>query len=302
MEEQDRLDENETQPATSAADTSVLELSFSQIEAFTMCPQRWWLTKRGNVRRAPGEFLILGSAVHQTIEADLRQRMANQPPLGLDALKQMFSAFLREQFALEDPDGIIPSARRAERERDGIAVVIAYLAEIAPHIRPVAVEIPFEFAHPDDPSILFRGRMDAITFRSRTRTIVDWKIVRRAWPPGEEHRKMQAAAYLWAEACMGWELSNQVTFITFPPDWSPEPGDSVRRVDWRPTKPSAEKRQMYAQLVREAAAAIRAMEAQGDFQARPSPRCAWCEVRGACPAGERYLAENNIPPQMPSIT
>src|SRR6185437_4274717 len=91
-----------TPPVTAAVDTSTLALSFSQIETFTQCPQRWWLVKRANVRRAPGEALILGQAVHQAIEVDLRQRLEHQPPSDLAMLTAAFVAAIRDLFTLED--------------------------------------------------------------------------------------------------------------------------------------------------------------------------------------------------------
>ena len=311
----DLPDDDQQAVITSAATASkeTLALSHSQVEMFGQCPRRWWLLKRAGVRRAPSESLILGLAVHAAIEADLRARLAGEVyPLDaatLDAaLAEAFTALYEE----EDPTDLIAPERRMLLQAQGRAVLRAY-ERIAPRMRPVEIEREFAFPHPDDPSITFTGRMDGVTqpdHGTQERTIVDWKVPRRPWLAGEEQRRIQAAAYLWAEARMGWERSARFTFITFPPaadPLAPSPTSNgeagPRTVDARPTYRTPAALNAYARLVRDTAARIREWEPWGEeaFPARTSGLCPWCEVRGACPTGQRYMRTRGLTPQVPEL-
>jgi RecB family exonuclease len=292
-------------PAAPEPAAPALALSHSQIEVFQQCPRRWWLLKRAEVRRAPSEPLILGQAVHQAIEADLRGRLAGEAPAGLPRLEAALAEGLAERLAQDDPDGLVDAPRRRGLEANGRAVLSAYVAQVSAHLNPVAVERSFEFQHPDDATITFAGRMDAVTSPTQgtqTRTIVDWKIIGRPWPPGEEHVRPQATAYIWAEQRMGWEPSGRVTFVTFPPRSTPDAAATPpRTVDWRPTRRSPDDLRAYARGVRQVADGIRAMEAGRTFPPRTSRLCAWCEVRGACPAGQAYLRDRGMAARVPVV-
>lgn len=294
---------------TAGHEEGQIALSHSQVEVFGQCPRRWWLLKRAAVRRAPSASLILGLAVHVAIEADLRARLANESPLSGDALDAPLAEAFAALFTEEDPTGLIEPARREMLQAQGRAVLRAY-ERVAPRMRPVEIEREFSFPHPDDPSIIFAGRMDAVTqpdHGTQERTIVDWKVPRRRWMAGEEERRIQAAAYLWAEAQMGWERSARFTFVTFPPTdpLAPPEGDEAgpRAVDARPTYRTPAHLAAYARLVRDTAARIREWESWGEeaFPARTSALCPWCEVRGACPVGQRYMRRRGLTPQVPEL-
>ncbi|HEX6798316.1 MAG TPA: PD-(D/E)XK nuclease family protein [Ktedonobacterales bacterium] len=292
------------------APKETLALSHSQVETFSQCPRRWWLLKRAGVRRAPSESLILGLAVHTAIEVDLRARLEGEAhPMAAATLDAPLAAAFAALYAEEDPTGLIAPDRRELLQEQGRAVLRAY-ERIASRMRPVEIEREFAFPHPDDPSITFTGRMDGVTqpdHGTQERTIVDWKVPRRPWQPGEEDRRIQAAAYLWAEARMGWERSARFTFVTFPPA-DPRASESngeagPRTVDARPTYRTPGALNAYARLVRDTAARIRELEPWGEegFPARTSGLCPWCEVRGACPTGQRYVRTRGLTPRVPEL-
>ncbi len=317
MHEDDLPDTPEPASSPAKAEDSVgatggvegqIALSHSQVEVFGQCPRRWWLLKRAEVRRAPSESLILGLAVHAAIEADLRVRLAGEPSLPAGALDAPLTEAFAALFAEEDPTWLIAPERRELLPVQGRAVLRAY-ERVAPRMRPVEIEREFEFTHPDDPSIIFAGRMDAVTqpdHGTQERTIVDWKVPRRRWQAGEESRRIQAAAYLWAEARMGWERSDRFTFVTFPPaDPFAPSGDEAgpRTVDARPTYRTLADLATYARLLRDTAARIRELEPWGEegFPARTSGLCPWCEVRGACAEGQRYVRARGLTPPVPEL-
>jgi hypothetical protein len=284
-----------------------LTLSHSQVELFRQCPYRWWLLKRKQVSRAPSEALILGQGVHHAIEADLHPRLSGEPPADLPTLTEYLLSALTQQLAQEDPGELITPARRLWLEQQGRAVLQAYV-RFSPRVHPVAVEREFLFTHPQDATVSFAGRIDAITEPedgTQERTIVDWKVTGRRWPPGEEAHRIQAPAYLWAERCMTWSRSARVTFVTFPPKrlgtGSAHEAVPERVVDARPTHPSEDQINRYATLVLSTASSIRAMDARGNFPVHLSPLCGWCEVRGACARGQEYVANERIVERVPAI-
>jgi len=303
-------------PPDAASGATVLALSHSQVEIFQQCPRRWWLLKRAEVPRAPSEALILGDAVHQAIEADLMARLEDPAvgPASLDTLTQAFARALAGRLAADDPAGLLGAERHVALRAQGPAVLRAYHEQVATQVSPVEVEREFVFSHPDDASIIFTGRMDAVTDRAAWgRTIVDWKVPRRAWRVGEEHRRIQAAAYLWADQQrLRAEDSPQpagarVTFVTFPPATSGLRASSaaaVRMVDTRTTSRTPAQLRAYADLVRFVAARIRDREPQGEsrFSPQPNKLCGWCEVRGSCAAGQRFVRSSGCEAPVPEVS
>jgi RecB family exonuclease len=291
------------------------------VEIFQQCPRRWWLLKRTEVPRAPSEALILGHAVHQAIEADLTGRLKESAaPATLETLNQTFEQALAARLAEDDPSGLFDEQSRTALRAQGPAVLAAYSERVARQVNPVEVEVEFAFTHPDDPTITFAGRMDAITERAGWgRTIVDWKVTRRPWREGEEHRRIQADAYLWADQqrplANGGEPqapSARVTFVTFPPaatgpisaangNGADPPGP--RTVDTRSTSRTPAQLRAYARLVLNVAERIRATESWGEeaFAARTSKLCGWCEVRGSCPTGRQYVRRNGVEAPVPEV-
>jgi RecB family exonuclease len=287
-----------------SGDAAPLALSHSQIEMFAQCPLRWWFAKRAETPRAPSEPLLLGNAIHQAIEADIRHKMSDAASIEKADLVDIFATALAQQCEQDDPLHLVSSERRLVLAQQGRDILDVYCAVVSSRLNPIAVEVPFEFVHPVDGSIVFRGRIDAVTLSADEppiRTIIDWKTTQRRWPVGAEHRRQQAAAYRWAEHCMQWPPSQRVTFVTFPPREPMKDDAAPRMVDPRPTSPSDDALRAYAQLVQRTAAQVRAMDAAHHFPHRASSRCAWCEVRGACQAGQAYLANNGITPRTPTL-
>lgn len=313
--------DEEEAPQVGGSAPGVLALSHSQVEIFQQCPRRWWLLKRTEAPHAPSEALILGHAVHQAIEADLTSRLKESAaPATLETLAQAFEQALAARLAEDDPDGLLGEQRRAALLAQGPAVLLAYSERVAHQVSPVEVEGEFAFAHPDDPTITFTGRMDAVTERAEWgRTIVDWKVTRRPWREGEEHRRIQADAYLWADqqrllanGAGSQAPSARVTFVTFPPavpsSVSATNGNGAdpagpRMVDTRTTSRTPAQLRAYARLVLNVAARIRATERWGEeaFAARTSKLCGWCEVRGSCPVGRQYVRRNGVEAPVPEV-
>lgn len=311
---QDRVDGLCAEPSSPQGS---LILSYSQVETFQQCPRRWWLVQRADTPQAPKETLILGNAVHRSIEADLKGRVDGAPPTTWEQLMTVFDEVFASTLAEDDPTNIISESQRVVLRAHGTAVLETYVKRVAPQVTPVEVERKFAFPHPNDPSVTFIGRMDAVTERPAWgRTIVDWKVPLRAWKPGDEHRRVQAAAYLWAdqqhllaEGNDSRTASSRVTFVTFPPSVQSVTSsvDAVdvptRYLDVRVTSRTQSQLHHYAGLVLSVASRIRTGELLGKeaFPARTSGLCPWCEVRGACPTGQRYVRMRGLTPQVPEL-
>lgn len=274
-------------------------LSHSQIETFTSCPRRWYLTKIDRVPQAPSEHLILGDAFHQGVQADGEKILAGMPPLPLPVLRQTFREALSRRARTDDPHNLLAPFQRTEMVRRGEAMLSAYAREVQPHYHPVAVEAAFEHEIPGT-EWRFSGRIDARTAgRADMSTILDFKTASKPWREGDEHHKDQASAYLWASAVAGWQpAAKRVTFLVFS-------GDDV---SFRPTTRSDSQIQAYVDDVRATAERIAAAVASGEFPARPevrfgaSSQCRWCGCLGSCDAGQAYLAEHGQTPVVPVVS
>lgn len=286
-------------------------LSHSQIEMFTGCPRRWYLTKIARVPQAPSEHLILGDAFHHSIEKDgQRIRDGRTPHTGLD-LRDIFTTALHARLTSDDPSGLLPHAMRLAMHTRGVEMLSAYTTYMRPHYRPVDVETPFEHAIPGLPGWRFTGRIDARTQAATSSTIVDLKTASRPWRPGAEHEDShgdQAAAYLWASTIANWQPpAKRVTFVVFSGAGKPQWLQTPRVADQTPQY-IAHRINTYAETVRTTARQIEAAIQSNDFPANPgklfgaSSQCRWCGVLGHCETGRAWLRTHGQTPAVPVVS
>ncbi len=288
-----------------------LTLSHSQLESFEQCPSKWYLQKIARMPQAPSDALILGDAVHQSIEADGRRRVFTQSGLTMEAMGAIFTRTLETRLAKDDQWGLL-QGKRVEMRSRGLAMLRAYHSGFASDYYPAAVEATFPdvLLEPEDgnssetPRIRFTGRIDARTTapRGRNSFIVDFKTAAKPWERGIEHRKPQADAYLWADT-RGYERpASGVTFVvmstcqTGPDGW-------VSTVETRTTTRTPEQLVAYERRVRAVAGEIVATKAAGQsaFAHNTGPLCGWCGYWSHCEAGKAWLRAKGRTPAVPGV-
>lgn len=271
-------------------------LSHSQIETWESCPRKWRLQKIDRVPQAPSEHLMFGDAIHQAIQADGERLMAGKSALPELGLVARFHVALEKRWHQDDPTGMLADRLPTLRLR-GLATIHAYVERVQPHFHPVAVESSFSLPVPELDGWEFTGRIDAVTERDGTATVVDFKTATKPWALGVEHSKDQAAAYLWASRVTA-SRAGRVTFIVFPSVPTSEGGYTCP-VEYRPTFRTGDHLRAYVDHVRNVA---RQMETYGIYPSKTGPLCAWCPCLGSCADGRNYLRASGRTPAVPMLT
>lgn len=271
-------------------------LSASQLETFLQCPKKWTAQYIDSLRGEPSEALGLGGAFHETLENFGRWRLQRRSgTIDLAAMQREFVQILRKTLALQDPNGTLLKATD-QMEQKGFAMLEAFCRDVAPIYWPVAVEESFEFTIPGMPLYngepwTMRGRIDARTALSSGEMVtIDWKSGKR-WREGAEHSKLQATAYLLADLMEGRPVPAQVTFITFPVEWSKEDERFTCEADVRVTTRTLRQVSELMQTLRSAALQINKLrDANGvGVQGNPSYLCPWCPRYNRCYTGQNFM-------------
>lgn len=287
-------------------------LSDSQVTTYESCPLQWKAQKLDAVTSdQPSEALILGSAFHNTLEIDGRQRMKRKAVMKERELLLIFASELEKQMRKDDPSGKLGSLLPTLKER-GEAMIRAYHTKdketgksIADRYWPISVEEQFDFPIPGVPlddsgePWTFTGRVDARTLMSTGEfAIMDWKTASKPWKVGDEHNKGQATAYLLADLMTGRPVAGQVTFVTFPTTWNEKEQRWTCAADVRVTRRTMKQVSDYAVKLRQIAREIMEIK-QGvrDASAHPHWRCPFCPHIKNCYDGLQWMAwKGKIPP------
>ncbi len=112
-------------------------LSPSQATQFLNCPAKWMFRYLLNVKEAGTAATALGSAFHQTIAHNYRQKTGTARDLPRDELLRFFREVLGQQ--LEDAV-LLATEQPLELLELGEIMLTKYLNEAAPLIQPAAVE------------------------------------------------------------------------------------------------------------------------------------------------------------------
>jgi hypothetical protein len=129
-------------PTGSASTTPKAELervlSPTQVRTFLNCSARWWFKYGLDEPETKNSALALGSAVHQALEANFREKVSTKEDLDALGVVALFRDAWHEQSQQaefrddEDP---------AEVGKLGEQLVAKYMDEAAPWIQPAAVEL-----------------------------------------------------------------------------------------------------------------------------------------------------------------
>jgi hypothetical protein len=261
-----------------------ITLSHSQLETWQQCQFKWRLTKIDKVQKAPSEALILGTAFHAALEEDGRRKIVHNMNLQDFQMLDIFDKTMKGVLFADDPNGLITKARQTAMRAKAQLMILKYIDIVQPTFKPVSVESSFTFAVSD--AVKFTGRIDAVTARG----IVDWKTAGKPWEPGAQHSKDQASAYLTA-----LPDQSQVSFAVFSTDGNSASFQSL------PTQRTYDQQIDYQLKVMTVASQIQVAKQTGQFAANVGPLCGWCEVLGACTAGQAWLKMKGRVPQVPVI-
>jgi DNA helicase II / ATP-dependent DNA helicase PcrA len=242
---------------------AALSLSYSQVDDYLTCPERYRLRHVIGVPTPPHHALTYGSALHQAVAAfHLRQAKGE-----VMSEADLMAAFARGW----SPEGFLSRAHEEARYTFGQAALRRFRAAqlSSGNPAPVAIERPFSFRLGRD---IIRGRMDRLDETPDGAVITDYKSSdvrdqRKADEKARDSLQLQVYALAHQEATGQVPAAVQLHFLD-----SGVVGSAV------PTEARLERARAKLGAV---ADGIRG----ADFPARPSAvTCGYCPYRQICPS------------------
>jgi len=237
-----------------------LKLSFSQIDEYLTCPERYRLRYDIGIPTPSHHALSYGTAIHQAIAAF---HAAQQD--GVTLADEQLIAELRRDW---QPDGFLSRAHEDARFAAGAAALRVFRAQqLASGVVPSAIEQPFVFRLGRDQ---IRGRIDRLDATPAGAVITDYKsseVRDQKRADAKARESLQLQVYALAHQSKTGELPSRVQlhFVESGVVGSAEP--TAERLDKARVRLAA------------AANAIRAR----DFAPKPSPiACGYCPFRTIC--------------------
>jgi len=166
-------------------------VSHSQINLWDMCPKRWEYRYVHKLKERSSGNLVLGSCYHSTLEENFRQKMICGHDLDFDICYDVFcTAWDKQVGSAWDIDW---NEKSPGTLKDiGIALVGAYLEDIAPLITPIKVE---ETCKSAIGVVGFTLRFDLM---DKNLAVIDHKTSARAYTQDRVDKDMQASATAFA--------------------------------------------------------------------------------------------------------
>jgi DNA helicase II / ATP-dependent DNA helicase PcrA len=249
-------------PAVPRDDRGPLSLSFSQLDEYLTCPERYRLRYDIGIPTPPHHALSYGSAMHAAIAA-FHGAQIRGAPLSAEQL-------LAEYRRAWQPDGFLSREHEEARFEAGRAALVRFREDqLAIGQTPAAVERSFSFRLGRDE---IRGRIDRIDIAPEGAIITDYKssdVQDQKRADAKARDSLQLSVYALAHQSETGDLPARLRlhFVETGVVGSVAP-DEARLDKARAT-------------LTDAAAAIRARS----FEPRPSPfACGFCPFRSICRA------------------
>ena len=162
-------------------------LSPSSVSCFGDCSARWYYRKVLELPELRTAALALGSAVHEALAENFRQKRETHADLPYAGVRPLFLEALAEQFDIgvslaedETPSDLIDC---------GESMIRVYLDQAAPGIHPAAVELPVEGMIGDVP---VHGIVDLLTTDGQ---VIDLKTAARKPAGISAAHRLQLSTY-----------------------------------------------------------------------------------------------------------
>jgi hypothetical protein len=245
-------------------------LSASSVNTFLRCAKQWEYAYVYDLKRPPNLKMVSGTAGHEAVEIDLRQKMETSVDLPQDVVLDAYStAYEREVVdAFEEPD---KGLTRGSVKDTGIRQVTKWLTDRAPEIQPMLVEEPISF---DVEGIPFTGTLD---LAETNRLIRDHKFSHKT-PSSAEQYLLNMVGYaigfrittgmiesrVMVDSIVG--LKTKVNLVSFSSD-GPVSDGSIRA---------------FVNIIKDVNRSVQA----GIFPPTgiKSGACSWCGYKAICPA------------------
>jgi DNA helicase-2/ATP-dependent DNA helicase PcrA len=177
--------------------------SFSELETYLDCPERYRLRHVVGLPTAPHHALTYGSAMHQAVAAfHLEQKRGNT--MTDDQLQAVFAAAW-------SPEGFLSREHEEARFKSGTEALRRFrLAALASGDDVVAIERPFVYQLDD---LTIRGRMDRVDQTKEGAVVVDYKssdVADQAKADEKARNSLQLQVYAMAQEAATGRLPAEV--------------------------------------------------------------------------------------------
>jgi DNA helicase II / ATP-dependent DNA helicase PcrA len=249
-----------SRPAPPPAADQPLALSYSQLDDYLSCPERYRLRYVVGVPTPAHHALAYGSAMHHAVAAFHLRRAAGVAM----SEEELLTAFRRAW----SPEGYLSREHEEARFAAGCAALRRFRAQqLASEPTTVAIERPFSFAIGRD---VVRGRMDRVDRTDQGTVIVDYKssdVPEQAKADARARDSLQLQIYALAHQAETGELPKEVQLHFL---------DSATVGH---ASPDAARLAKARDKIAAAASGIRS----GAFGAKPNPvACGYCPFRDIC--------------------
>jgi hypothetical protein len=178
----------------------VRALSAGSLARFERCPAQWRAHYIERCREPANVRMISGSAIGNTLAAYFERRIAGEAEMSAaDADDRLLAEFELEAETIGEGGG---EGEKPESAREGLRPLLrSYLSEVAPNLRPVAIEREVRFAF-SGAEWSFVGYLDLETEGGGC---VDYKCSTKHLAPERAKTDTQPTSYLLAKALEGCE-------------------------------------------------------------------------------------------------
>lgn len=241
-------------------------LSYSQINTYQHCPQKYYFSYIDELTPPVNERIFLGIVFHATLEHYFKQKIMGRI-LGKEELETVFSQKFR---MLGDEKEIVWDSSEREIEKRGMAFVHYFESALAPQISPLMVEKELE-VELGEMGFRLKGILDLV---EQDFSITDFKTTNSRWSGGRVKRSfLQMGIYKYLfERSFG--TANPKLKLTILYD------TRTRRVRHQDVflKPADVDRDKMFQIIQYVAENI----SKGVFYKNESYMCGFCEFNHIC--------------------
>ena len=163
-------------------------ISISQVNTYLRCPLQYYWRYVEGLRIPPASALTFGKAVHAAIEHNYRHKMMTGNDVPVEEAKEAF-AYAWDRMAPETQ--FEEGEKPGEVKDEGVRCTALYVTEVAPAVRPVAVEEEFELQFENTEHTL-KGVVDLI---DASGTIIDTKTTKRSPAADALEKDLQLTTY-----------------------------------------------------------------------------------------------------------
>lgn len=188
----------------------------SEINMYLKCGKQWEFRYAMGLKLKPKAALTLGTSVDAAVTANLQSKIERDELLPTEQVVQTFV----DEFNKLEADTDWADDDIGKQKDSGVNMVKVHCEKAAPHIKPVAVQVPFVVQVPKKDWNL-GGTMDVVEFNS----IRDTKTSKSAYELDKISKNYQAAIYDYAYEMMKGQKPKSFTFDVLIKPTAKKPAD-----------------------------------------------------------------------------